>query len=121
MECVAVKERRIHRRYVYPRNLRFRSEASLRKLPARCVNISSGGMLLNIFHHSGLRVGQDVVLSLPTHESPPSFPGLCLPRAGELVATIVRIEREGVKTNGYMRIGVEFAHRLNGHQTAYFE
>lgn len=115
-----IQERRKHVRHGYSANLRFRREDG-KALPARSVDISSGGMLLNVLAYQDLFPGQTVTLDLDTDDVLDTFPDVYLPCSHDIQASIVRIERGCLSRNGYMSIGVEFLHEQNAHETAYFE
>ncbi len=115
-----ISERRRHTRYSYSTNLRFRREDG-RALPARCVDISSGGMLLNVLSYQDLYAGQTISLDLDSDDVLDTFPDVYLPSSHVLQATIVRIERGRLSSNGYMSIAVEFDHEQNARETAYFD
>jgi hypothetical protein len=119
MKQTAIQERRKHKRYPYSANLRFRRQDG-RALPARSVDISSGGMLLNVLAYQDLFAGQTVTLDLDSDDVLDIFPDVYLPCSHVLQATIVRIERGRLSSNGYMSIAVEFTHERNAHDTAYF-
>ncbi|MBN1943119.1 MAG: PilZ domain-containing protein [Phycisphaerae bacterium] len=120
MKQTAIQERRRHRRHAYSTNLRFRREDG-KALPARSVDISSGGMLLNVLAHQDLSVGQTITLDLDADDVLDVLPDVYLPSSHVLQAAIVRIERGRLSSNGYMSIAVEFAHERNAHETAYFD
>ncbi|MBN1556420.1 MAG: PilZ domain-containing protein [Phycisphaerae bacterium] len=120
MKQLAIQERRKHTRHLYSTNLRFRREDG-KALPARSVDISSGGMLLNVLAHQDLFPGQTITLDLDSDDVFDVFPDVYLPCSHVLQATIIRIERGRLSSNGYMSIAVQFNHELNAHDTAYFE
>jgi hypothetical protein len=117
---IEIQERRRHTRHFYSTNLRFRREDG-KALPARSVDISSGGMLLNVLAYQDLFPGQTITLDLDSDDVLDTFPDVYLPCCHVLQASIVRIERGRLSSNGYMSIAVEFTHELNAHETAYFD
>jgi len=116
----AIQERRRYTRYAYSTNLRFRREDG-RALPARSVDISSGGMLLNVLAYQDLVPGQTVTLDIDSDDVLDTFPDVYLPCSHVLQATIIRIERGRLSSNGYMSIAVEFDHEQNAREAAYFD
>lgn len=119
MKRAATQERRRHSRHAYSTNLRFWRENG-RALPARSVDISSGGMLLNVLAHPDLSTGQTISLDLDTDVVQDLFPDVYLPGNHVLQASIVRIERGGLSSNGYMRIAVQFRHEADARESACF-
>ena len=116
---IATKERRKHTRHTYSANLRFRRDDG-KALPARSVDISSGGMLLNVLAYQDLFSGQTITLDLDADDVLDTFPDVYLPCSHDLQATIVRIERGRLSSNGYMSIAVQFNYEQNANDTAYF-
>jgi hypothetical protein len=110
VEEQVVQEKRRYTRHEYSGNLRFQRCSGGKLMPARSVNVSSGGMLLNVLAGEGLYEGQLILLDLPAHYARLAPDDVKLPFLQSVPATIVRIERGDLKTNGYMSIGVRFSH-----------
>ena len=102
---VEVKDRRRYTWYSYSTNLRFR-RSNGKTLPARSVDISSGGMLLYVLAHQELFPGETITLHFNANGVADHFPDVYFPDSHDIQATIVRIERDHFSTSGYMGITV---------------
>jgi len=97
-------ERRRHRRHPLPTSIQFYHGPSQRDYPGRCVNVSSGGMLMYVPPNVPIQVGHPIRLSTASMHRP-EFAGLC----GESVdATVTRVDR-GKYLSGQLGVAVRFA------------
>ncbi len=100
-----IKERRVSPRYQLAAGVRFFHGPSGRDLPARCVDISRGGLLMYVPAASPVRPGQAVRLTLGAI-SLPEFAGLA---GAPIEGTIVRVNRGALLAEGHLAVGVRFA------------
>ncbi len=98
-------ERRMHARHPLATSVRFYHGPSQRDFPARCVNISLGGVKMSVPASAPVQPGQPVRLSL-AGLSRPEFAGL---RDKPLDGTIVRVDRRALIQDGNLAIGIRFA------------
>ena len=97
-------ERRQHDRYPLTTGVQFYHEPSHRDLPARCSDISQGGMKMYVPAATPVRAGDSVRVVLGALDRP-EFAGL-----GEtpLGASIVRVDRRALLSDGHLAVGVRF-------------
>lgn len=100
----ALLNRRQHERYPLTTSLQFYHGPSQRDFPGRCINISSGGLMMHVPPGTPLRVGQPIKLSIGSFNRP-EFAGLS---EKPLDATIVRVEHDKLVSQGQLGIGVRF-------------
>ena len=86
MSGTSATERRAHPRYPLPTSVDFFHGPTQRQFPARCADISLGGMLMYVPAATPVRTGQPVRVAVGA-VSRPEFLGL---GGGPLDATIVR-------------------------------
>ena len=98
-------DRRQHPRYPLPTGLQFVHGPSRREFPARCVDISAGGMLMYVPPAVPALPGQVVRLTVGGLNRP-EFANL-----GEnpIDATIVRVDRKSLLSMGHLAVGLKFA------------
>lgn len=94
-------DRRVHNRDRLAMNFRFHHDPSDRVFPARSVDVSAGGMLMNIPAVTPVQVGQPIHLNLHNPATQDSA------HAG-IRAVIVRVDRAALLTRGYIAIAVQF-------------
>jgi len=98
-------ERRVHRRYSVQAASRVMHDASGRSFPCQCTDISAGGARLAVPATMPVRVGHTVRVS-----GADSFTEQVTDLAGgELVADVVRVDREALLTTGYVIVAVRFS------------
>ncbi|MCE5327764.1 MAG: PilZ domain-containing protein [Planctomycetaceae bacterium] len=102
---MAPQERRVHRRYPLAAGVSFVHAPTRRRFPARCVDISRGGLQIYIPAAAPLKAGQPIRLDLPKVEQ------------GELEelgrqsvdCTVIRVDRSTLIEKGYISVGLQFA------------
>ena len=99
------KERRVSPRYGATAGVRFFHEPSSRDFPARCVNLSTGGLLMYVPAAAPVRPGQTVRLTLGQVDLP-ELAGLS---AARVEAQIVRVDRNALLAEGHLAVAVRFA------------
>ena len=105
MDNLQTKNRRHHERRAQSMDLHFHHSTSDRYFPGRSVDLSAGGMLLQIPARSPVQVGNDIRV----HLEPMGQPEWAINNNQSVPAKIVRIDRGPLLTNGRISIGVEFA------------
>ena len=98
-------ERRSHPRYPLVTSVEFFHGPSQREFPARCVNISLGGLKMYVPAATPGRPGQAIRLAIDGVSRPEFAP---LGR-GSVDATIVRVDRQAMIQEGDLAVGVRFA------------
>jgi len=98
-------ERREHQRHPLATGLPFFHGPTQRSFPGRCVDISSGGMLVFMPANVPAQPGQPIRLSVGGI-SRPEFAGLS---EHPVDATIVRVDRGKLLSGGHLAVGVRFA------------
>ena len=98
-------ERRAHPRYPLATSVQFFHGPSQRDFPARCVDISVGGLLMHVPAAAPVQSGQPVRLSMGGVDRP-EFAGL---GGKPLDGTIVRVNRQTLIEKGHLAVGVRFA------------
>ena len=98
-------ERRRHQRYPLATSIEFFHGPSRRDFPARCVDISEGGMLMYVPAKTPVQAGQPIRLNLQ---------GVTRPDVGYMAeepmdATVVRVDRQKLLSIGHVAVGVKFA------------
>jgi len=98
-------ERRRHQRYPLATSIDFFHGPSRRDFPARCVDISEGGMLMYVPAKTPVQAGQPIRLNLQ---------GVTRPDVGHMAeepmdATVVRVDRQKLLSIGHVAVGVKFA------------
>lgn len=97
-------ERRRHQRHPLATSIAFYHGPTQRDFPGRCMNISSGGMLMYVPPNVPVQVGQPIRMSAASVQRP-EFAGL----GGEPVdATITRVDR-GEYLGGQLGVAIRFA------------
>ena len=99
-----IKERRLSPRYDAATGVRFFHEPTSRDFPGRCVNLSTGGMLMHVPAAVPVRPGQAVRLTLGQVDLPP-LAGLS---AAEIEARIVRVDRTALLAEGRLAVAIRF-------------
>lgn len=100
-----LKERRISPRHEAATGVRFFHEPSQRDFPARCVNLSTGGLLMYVPAAAPVRPGQAVRLTLG-QVGLSELAGLS---ASQIEAKIVRVDRNTLLAEGHLAVAVRFA------------
>jgi c-di-GMP-binding flagellar brake protein YcgR len=100
-----VKERRVSPRYQLAAGVQFFHGPSGRNLPARCVDISRGGLLMYVPAASPVQPGQTIRLTLGAI----SLPKLAGLSGAPIGGTIVRVDRRALLAEGCLAVGVRFA------------
>lgn len=97
-------ERRKHARYPLTTGVQFYHEPSQRDLPARCADISEGGMKMYVPAATPIKPGDSVYLTLGALGRPE------FARLGDkpLSASIVRVDRQALLEGGHLAVGVRF-------------
>ena len=98
-------ERRMHPRYPLVTSVDFFHGPSQRDFPARCANISVGGLKMYVPAATPVRPGQAIRLAIGG-VSRPEFARL---GRGPVDATIVRVDRQAMIQEGDLAVGVRFA------------
>jgi hypothetical protein len=100
-----IKERRVSPRYATTAGVQLFHEPSKRDFPARCVNLSTGGLLMYVPAAVPVRTGQTVRLTL----SQVGLPALAGLSAAPIEAKIVRVDRNALLAEGHLAVAVRFA------------
>lgn len=100
-----VKERRVSPRYQLAAGVQFFHGPSGRNLPARCVDISRGGLLMYVPAASPVKPGHAVRLTLGAI----GLPDIACLSGIPLQGTIVRVDRGSLLAEGHLAVGVRFA------------
>lgn len=106
MGSTAPPERRKHQRYPLATSVEFHHGPSQRSFPARCVDISAGGMLMYVPAATPVQPGHPVQVTIGS-VSRPEFAGLS---ERPVDATIVRVDRQALLSAGHLAVGLRFAH-----------
>jgi len=97
-------DRRAHTRYPLATSVEFHHGPSQRNFPARCVDISAGGMLMYVPAATPVQPGHPVRLQMGA-VSRPEFAGLA---DKPISATVVRVDRRSILSSGHLAIGLRF-------------
>ena len=100
----AFTERRRHARHPLATSVDFYHGPAQRSFPARCVDISEGGLLMFVRADTPVRPGQAVRLGLGVLNRPEFA---CLGNR-PVDATIVRVNRQALLSEGNLAVGVRF-------------
>ncbi|MCE5277961.1 MAG: PilZ domain-containing protein [Planctomycetaceae bacterium] len=101
---MATPERRVHRRYPLAAGVSFVHAPSQRRFPARCVDISRGGLQVYVPAAAPLKAGQPIRLDLPKVEGDlEELDQRCVD------CTVIRIDRTTLLDKGYISVGLQFA------------
>ena len=104
MAALSSTERRQHARFPMAMGMQFHHAPTQRDFPARSVDVSRGGMLMDIPANVPVQVGQNIRVN--TGGMPhPEFADL---GRGTIDGTVVRVDRSRFVSNGHMAIGVRF-------------
>lgn len=98
-------ERRAHERYVATSSVQLDHTPSHRQFPARCRDISRGGMLLAVPALTPVRKGQTIHVCIDTLPQP----DLADLASRRLQATVTRVDRNELLSTGQLALGVQFA------------
>jgi hypothetical protein len=105
MSEAASTERRLHPRYPLVTSVEFFHGPSQRAFPARCANISLGGLKMYVPAATPVRPGQPIRLAIDGLNRPEFAPL----GQGAVDGTIVRVDRQAMIHEGDLAIGVRFA------------
>lgn len=105
MNAKAPAERRKHPRHPLATRVDVFHGPSQRAFPGRCVNISTGGLMMYVPAATPVQPGHPIRLTLG-FVGRPEFAGL---GDGPVDATIVRVDRDALLTSGHLAVGVRFA------------
>ena len=100
-----VKERRVSPRCKLAAGVQFFHGPSGRYLPGRCVDISSGGLLMYVPAAAPVQPGHAIRLTLGAIGLP-ELAGLA---GAPMEGTIVRVDRRALLAEGHIAVGVRFA------------
>lgn len=97
-------ERRKHPRHTLHTRVQFHHYASQRGFPARCVDISHGGMLMYAPAITPVAAGDSLRVTLAAVDQPE------LAELGErpLDASVVRVGRDALLTAGHLAVALKF-------------
>ena len=101
----APSERRMYPRYPLPTSVQFHHGPSRRDFPARCANISEGGMLMYVPVTSPVQPGHPISVTIGS-VSRPEFAALS---ERPVDATIVRVDREALLEEAHLAVALRFA------------
>jgi len=104
MSASPAAERRQHQRHPLITSVLFYHGPSQREFPGRCVDISNGGLQMCVPAASPLQPGHPIRLTMGG-VSRPEFAGLSEKAVN---ATVVRVERKTLLTDGHLAVGVRF-------------
>jgi len=105
METTPHQDRRSHPRYPLATSIQFFHGPTQRDFPARCVDISLGGMLMFVPAATPVQPGQPVRVAVGGLSRPEFAPIGQKP----LDATIVRVDRQKLLDEGHLAVGLRFA------------
>lgn len=97
-------ERRTQPRFPDTTRVQLNHVATDRDIPARCRDMSRSGMYLHVPANAPVQAGQTVRLTLGSVACEP----LCDLSERQLAATIARVDREALVSEGMVGIGVHF-------------
>ncbi len=98
-------DRRRHQRYPLPTGVQFYHSPSQREFPARCVDVSKGGLLMYVPASVPVHPGQPIRVNIGGVDRP-EFAGM---GEGPLDATVVRVDRYALLSMGHLAVGIRFA------------
>jgi c-di-GMP-binding flagellar brake protein YcgR len=98
-------ERRQHQRHPLATGVQFYHGPTQREFPARCVDISAGGMLMYVPVTIPVQPGQPIRLTVGGG----TRPEFAVMTERPLNATIVRVDRRKLLSAGHIAVGVKFA------------
>ncbi len=98
-------DRRRYRRRPLATGVQFYHPTSRREFPARTIDISEGGMLMYVPASTPLQPGQPIRLKV-AGVNRPEFSALS---KHNVDATVVRVNRKSLLSEGYLSVGVEFS------------
>ena len=101
----APAERRVHQRYPLAGGVSFVHCPTKRRFPARCVDISRGGVQMYVPAAAPLKCGQPIRLDLPKVEQDELEQ---LDRQS-VNCTVTRVDRSTLIEKGYLSVGLQFA------------
>lgn len=105
MSKMPPQDRRKYPRYPLPTSVQFYHGPSQRDYPGRCVDISLGGLLMYVPAAAPVQPGQPIRIAVGGVPRP-EFARL----GGQPVdATIVRVNRMSLFSEGHLAVGVRFA------------
>lgn len=107
--CATTADRRKHPRRPMASSLEFYHEPSQKTFPARCVDISPGGLLMYIPAAAPVQVGHAMRITSGLASRPQSQS----PREQAIEATIVRVERRPLLSIGSIAVGVQFGEYIS--------
>jgi len=105
MSATPQTERRAYPRYPLATSIELYHGPTQRDFPARCANISHGGMLLAVPATVPVRAGQPVRL----HIGAVGRPEFAVFGERPVDGTIVRVERAALPRTGHLAVGVRFS------------
>jgi c-di-GMP-binding flagellar brake protein YcgR len=97
-------DRRQHARHPLTTSVQFFHGPSRREFPARCANISAGGLMMYVPAATPVQPGQPIRVNIGD-VSRPELAGL---GDGPRDATIVRVNRDALFIAGHLAVGVRF-------------
>ena len=98
-------ERRIHKRYISTTAIQLDHRPSHRPVPARCKDISRGGMMMLVPGHTPVRPGQAVGILISDDVDHAELSSLS---GQDMEATVVRVDRSEFVRTGQLAIGLRF-------------
>ena len=105
------KERRIHQRIPLTTSIQFQHDPSQRAFPARCVDISAGGLRMYVPATTPVQPGHTVRLDTMGLNRP-DVPAT---EADTVLATVVRVDRRSLLSAGNLAIAVRFDNSFASH------
>ena len=97
-------ERREHARYPLSTGLHFYHEPTKRYVPARCENISQGGLKMFVPARTPVKAGD----SLQVRVGATDRPEFAMLSDQPLDTSVVRVDRQALLTSGHLAVGVKF-------------
>jgi len=99
-----ITERRKHPRHPLNTGMQFYHGPSRRDIPGRCVDISRGGLMMQVPMTSPVKAGDSLQVSLGAHNRPEFLSLSDKP----LDASVVRVDRHPMLKSGTIAVGVKF-------------
>ncbi len=98
-------DRRQYQRFPLATSVQFHHGPTQREIPARSMDVSANGMLMSVPPNTPVHAGQAVKLNMS------QFPLRSLNHVanGSVSATVVRVDRGCLTSEGQLLIGVRFA------------
>lgn len=102
MSAYWAADKRLHVRHAHAAGLSFLHEPSGKSYPARTVDVSAGGLLMQVPPAAPIQAGHRVQITLKDDPSSPQ------PLPATTYATVVRVERHKLLATAALSVAVQF-------------